>query len=98
MGNLTSLKNIDSFHVDAYYKASGYIKKAENTEEETKEARNNELEDKDFGFCNEVLEIHGNINYMRCEKACRVKLFPSPLIGCPENFVPSCPYCKGMAR
>lgn len=50
-----------------------------------------------YGFCPEVFEIHGNINYMRCEKNCCKKLFPSP-IGCPDSFIPQCPECHGRAR
>lgn len=51
----------------------------------------------EYGFCKDVYEINGNINYMRCARNCCQKLFPSPL-GCPEYFVPQCPECKGAAR
>lgn len=50
-----------------------------------------------YGFCKDVYELNGNINYMRCAKGCCKKLFPSPL-GCAEYFVPECPECKGIAR
>lgn len=50
-----------------------------------------------YGFCKEVFEVNGNINYMRCWRNCCKKLFPTPL-GTPEYFVPECPECKGIAR
>jgi len=51
-----------------------------------------------FGFSDQVYEIHGSINYMRCDKSCTTDLFPSPKVGCDDDFVPECPNCKGTAR
>ena len=51
-----------------------------------------------FGFCERAYEIHGNINYMRCANNCSYKLYPSPEVGCSDDYVPKCPGCKGIAR
>ncbi len=53
---------------------------------------------KKFGFCDEVYELHGSINYMRCDKNCTTDLFSGPKVGCADDFVPECPKCKGVAR
>lgn len=53
---------------------------------------------KKFGFCEEVYELHGSINYMRCDKSCTTDLFPGPKVGCDDDFVPTCPRCMGVAR
>ena len=66
--------------------------------EGSKEAPISDPENMNYGFCNEVLEIHGNIKYLRCDNNCIRKLHPAPPMNCPEYFVPECPKCKRLAR
>ena len=58
---------------------------------------NEHISDEVYGFCPEVYEIHGNINFMRCASKCTNDLYPSP-INCDYNFVPKCLKCNGIAR
>jgi NAD-dependent deacetylase len=90
-------QNIDSFHVEAHVQAEAKNQKNYFEEEKGVAIVTNE-DAKDYGFCEDVYEINGNINYMRCGQDCTQKLFPSPMIGCPEDVIPTCPKCKGVAR
>lgn len=56
-----------------------------------------------YGFNEGIYEIHGNINYMRCDNSCTNKLFPSPDVllssfNKGELPLPKCPLCQGLAR
>lgn len=53
------------------------------------------------GMHKHVIEIHGNINYMRCENNCsdteeKAQLFEMPDLK--TSPTPSCPKCKGKVR
>jgi len=73
-------------------------KKIEEKKEEVKQEPVVPAPLKKFGFCDEVYELHGSIHYMRCDNSCTTDLFPSPKVGCADDFVPECPKCKGVAR
>jgi len=73
------------------------VKLVEETKTETPTPANKEHFSR-FGLHDKIFEIHGNIQYMRCDNDCTNELFSSPKVGCDVNFVPECPKCKGVAR
>jgi NAD-dependent SIR2 family protein deacetylase len=54
--------------------------------------------DDNYGYCDDIYEINGNINYMRCMKNCTKRLLPGPVLTSSLEEVPTCPYCKGPVR
>lgn len=53
--------------------------------------------ERQFGFVNDLIELHGNLNYMSCLDECHPSLYkiPSTL---KENEVPKCPQCEEPMR
>ena len=51
----------------------------------------------EYGFCQEVYEIDGNANYMRCAKGCTKKLVNTTLGGY-RDTLPECPQCESTLR
>lgn len=50
------------------------------------------------GLCEDIYEIHGNIDLMRCDNECETKIFPIPFDSIKDSSVPKCPNCQGNAR
>ena len=46
----------------------------------------------------EVYEIHGNLDYMRCRNECTTDVYPSNLPLPNLNEVPTCPKCGALCR
>eukprot|EP00347_Sterkiella_histriomuscorum_P014466 403360761 len=82
-------QNIDNFHIDIMEKNGKKLKKKQ---EGTYE----------FGFVDEVHEIHGNNKYMKCFKECNDALYlsPEPPMDPDErkNKVPICYQCGGVMK
>lgn len=100
---------MDNFHVESYCKLKSllYSRNSSSGGEEAKmEIMIPHLfpqESPSYGFLDNVFEIHGNINYMRCDGCCCNRLFPSPEVPLSslsrgQIAVPRCPRCKGLAR
>ena len=77
-----------------------------NTVEESKASDNNNQTDQGAkeserrvleGLCENIYEIHGNIDLMRCDNECQVKVFPISY-NTINDSVPKCPNCQGVAR
>jgi len=47
---------------------------------------------------NNILEIHGNCNYMRCDRECSTELFTIPDVLPSHDPALKCPKCGGLAR
>jgi hypothetical protein len=71
-------------------------KTSENSQpsDDTKESESKILE----GLCEDIYEIHGNIDLMRCDNECETKIFPIPFGSIKDSSVPKCPNCQGNAR
>jgi len=99
---------MDNFHIESFCKFQSFLAMRNNTshEESKMEPIIPHLFSQDnpsYGFFDNIFEIHGNINYMRCDASCTIKLFPSPEVPLSsyekgQISVPKCPICKGLAR
>eukprot|EP00826_Nyctotherus_ovalis_P006185 TRINITY_DN1143_c0_g4_i1.p1 TRINITY_DN1143_c0_g4~~TRINITY_DN1143_c0_g4_i1.p1 ORF type:complete len:311 (+),score=75.88 TRINITY_DN1143_c0_g4_i1:73-1005(+) len=50
-----------------------------------------------YGFVDDLIELHGNLNYMSCLDECHASLYDIPH-GLKENEVPKCPQCEQPMR
>lgn len=102
-------QNMDNFHVESYCKLQSFLalRSVGTAEEESKlEIFTPHLlpqNSPSYGFIENIYEIHGNINYMRCDTPCSNKLFPSPEVPLSSLSrgqipLPKCPLCQGLAR
>ena len=95
MNSQVLTKNIDGYHTEAYVKAAAKQKLISLKPNGPKVPK--ELMTK-FGLCDDIYEIHGSIEYMRCDKECKTEFYASPPVGCDVDFVDTCPSCGGVAR
>jgi len=51
-----------------------------------------------FGFTPYIIELHGNVNYMRCNEDCSLKLYSVPKDLNINKEIPKCPTCKSNMR
>ena len=69
-------------------------------EEEEKKNFIKEIKKKNeiLNFSNDLFELRGNINYLKCTKNCSEKIFSNSNEYIFEKEIPKCPFCGNMAR